>query len=450
MSERPTHAAHLDPAGESEWARFRRHLDLAHGFWLTFLFAASAADVRVFEQRTKRILRNGARTQKVLAPRTPQELESAPLEILQRKRSDALGCIWVDAVYADPPGQDGEWARAWIAALLALNQSRQRLREQLRCGLIIAAPAWLKPRVREAAPDLWSIRTLVIELAGPTAIPSEGDQAIAAPDSGAEAVSARSPMLAGEGAPTDRSAIERLRRVYRLLSEQHIAEAVELGHDIVGRARARGQNDVLAAALVAVGRAERMSGDGASALDHLEEALELGVSDVRERVMLLHDIGYLSLNSGLLQRAADAMEQRVTLCRQRATDAPGEVQAQMELANSLLWLAVVHSRMGSLDSTVAACQEAADIVRSVLIADGGSADTLNTLALTLNNLGSARRNRGEAAAASASYQEAVEVARRAIAAHGETQQTLATLALTLNNVGSARHDRGELPAPAPS
>jgi hypothetical protein len=44
------------------------------------------------------------------------------------------------------------------------NERRERIFRHLSGGLVFAAPPEIKPRVRNAAPDLWSLRSLVLEL----------------------------------------------------------------------------------------------------------------------------------------------------------------------------------------------------------------------------------------------------------------------------------------------
>jgi hypothetical protein len=61
----------LGPEGEAQWARLRRQLELAEGFWLGFVFTSSPARLRVLVERTENVLRARARTQVVLAPAAP-------------------------------------------------------------------------------------------------------------------------------------------------------------------------------------------------------------------------------------------------------------------------------------------------------------------------------------------------------------------------------------------
>jgi len=155
----------LGHQAEAEWHRLRQQLDLAHGFWLGFLFSPSGAVTRAFRQRTETILKSRALTLQALQPETPEELE-ALLPRLFEPHSNT-GCVWLEAPRIDSPGTEpnatGSWTRAWSQLLLRLNERRERLRRTLDCGLLLAPHSRIKPHVRDAAPDLWSIRSIVLE-----------------------------------------------------------------------------------------------------------------------------------------------------------------------------------------------------------------------------------------------------------------------------------------------
>ena len=158
-------SSELSRAAEAEWASFARHLDLAAGFWLGFLFAPSAVPVDVMRERTARILEAQGRRMVVLAPETPEELRGVLTRLLDPEALTA-GCVWVEAIRVDAPGvEDGPWSRAWESLILRMNERRDVYRERLTGGLVLAAPPGVKAQVREGASDLWSVRAIVVELA---------------------------------------------------------------------------------------------------------------------------------------------------------------------------------------------------------------------------------------------------------------------------------------------
>ena len=157
-------AGDLGSPGEEEWQRLRQQLELAQGFWLGFVFAPSPGQAAELRSRTEQLLRAHARHTKVVSPRTPNELSSALSDVFAKDSADA-GCVWIECVRSDSPladGTTGQWTLAWDSLLLRANERREAIRRHLSGGLVFAAPPEIKPRARDAAPDLWSLRSLVL------------------------------------------------------------------------------------------------------------------------------------------------------------------------------------------------------------------------------------------------------------------------------------------------
>lgn len=57
--------------------------------------------------------------------------------------------------------------RAWSALFARLNERRNRLMDSLRSGLLLALPEDLRDLLARGARDLWSVRTVIVELPGP-------------------------------------------------------------------------------------------------------------------------------------------------------------------------------------------------------------------------------------------------------------------------------------------
>ena len=167
---------------------------------------------RLRDRRGRRAERRAGRARSAPARRQPRGILDAP---------------------ADLHG-DGPWEQAWDRALLTLNQARQPLRKQLGVGLIVAAPPRVKPRIREAAPDIWSIRSLVIDLdevvdhAAVVAAHAD-DAARASPQLPSASPSGpRAAAAAGDETDEARELVHLLRTAERRLAGGDAAEAVEL------------------------------------------------------------------------------------------------------------------------------------------------------------------------------------------------------------------------------
>ena len=174
--------AALDSDGKAQWQRLRRQIEWANGFWLGFLFCQSPQVAATIRARVKNLLRFRARAFQVLVPTDPDELGSL-LPVLFEPAMATPGLVWVEAVRGDAPevlaDQPGPWTAAWDKLLLLLNERRDALGRHLQGGLTMVAPIAIKPRARVAAPDVWSIRSVVMELPPPpVALPAgNGDGA---------------------------------------------------------------------------------------------------------------------------------------------------------------------------------------------------------------------------------------------------------------------------------
>ncbi len=158
---------------ESEWLRLRRHLDFSEGFWFGVVFASLAERADLLD-RVSHHLR--AQHDQLIQLR-PQRAEDLPglLEALLRNAENSPALIWIE-----PTGVlDATWRAAWRAFASRLNEHRETLR-RTHTGIVLAMPSALKSLLRNYAPDLWSIRGIVVELEGETSVGRMivGDRAI--------------------------------------------------------------------------------------------------------------------------------------------------------------------------------------------------------------------------------------------------------------------------------
>ena len=426
----------LGPAGEEQWARLRRQLELAEGFWLGFVFTSSPARLRVLMERTENVLRARARTQVALSPATPEALVSEATRIVELQGTPMLGCVWLAGIAVDEPGRvNGPWERGWDRALLTLNQARQPLRKQLGAGLIVAAPQRVKPRIREAAPDIWSIRSLVIDL----------DEVV---DDGGVAtkrdrqVEQASPLPTSTGPPdptpavaedeeTDeaRELVRLLRSAERKLAAGDPADAVELAARAVDLAARHGDRRLAARATTLLGEAAWADGDVGAATDHAERAVERwrGLDDAM-LVRALARAGELAGARGDLERAASAGGEQLAVSRRLSERDGDDPQALRDLSVSLDNVGDVQRDRGDLDAAAAAYDEALSIARRLLDSYGDSPQALRDLSISLDNVGDVQRARGDLDAAATAYDEALTLAAACSTATATAPRPCATSA----------------------
>lgn len=143
----------------------QRHIRWADQTWLVLLFAPGSAATAPLMEKTRVLLQELERRLEVIHPTEPKLLRQVPSEILNTSGEDT--CVWIDGVrlgrLPSGEGQDS-WLDAWEWSLQRMNERREQILHCARGGLILAMPGVLKDRVAELAPDLWTIRSLTLDL----------------------------------------------------------------------------------------------------------------------------------------------------------------------------------------------------------------------------------------------------------------------------------------------
>jgi tetratricopeptide (TPR) repeat protein len=156
------------------WRLLARHLELTEGFSFVVVLAPDDDAVAYLRSRLPEIVGTapGAVHRVVFDPAAPPGHLAESL--LNLSLPEATWLVWVDADPAEPariPARD----EAWRAAFARLNRYRNSLQSHLRCALVLAGPFSLQAILREAAPDLWSVRSTVIRIepVGSARVPEE-------------------------------------------------------------------------------------------------------------------------------------------------------------------------------------------------------------------------------------------------------------------------------------
>jgi hypothetical protein len=155
-------AASIPILAQEGWQLLRTHLDLADRFALIVLTAPDENTLNLV--RLELMGATGPdqpRREIVFQPMAPARTLTE--QILDNKNAaPPLHYLWVSAPASihDPAAVD---LKAWREAFTYLNQHRNRLRKELTGTLIIAGTAETLATLREYAPDLWSIRSALIQ-----------------------------------------------------------------------------------------------------------------------------------------------------------------------------------------------------------------------------------------------------------------------------------------------
>jgi len=159
----------LNPAVSPEWQHLLTHFELSEGFSFIVLLvpdsdwaqACRIALSRYFEVEGKGLLMvdyEDAEDFKV-------NLASRLLELHISYRT---GAVWIEATVSEASSKYHEWVDAWRGMSARLNQFRNPLRSKIDIPLLFVGAHWIQPAIRDIAPDLWSVRTMVTRLEPPT------------------------------------------------------------------------------------------------------------------------------------------------------------------------------------------------------------------------------------------------------------------------------------------
>ena len=148
----------------AEWQALLTCVDYAEAFTFLVLLVPDAAGAELC--RTQ-LIEKLAESGRVLQDRSPRKTEDwgRVLEGLVRQRVDgAAAVVWVEAAVTERDPNFDAWRESWRLAGSRINPFRNMLESSLGCVLIFVGCEWMKPVLRESAPDLWSVRSSVIEI----------------------------------------------------------------------------------------------------------------------------------------------------------------------------------------------------------------------------------------------------------------------------------------------
>jgi tetratricopeptide (TPR) repeat protein len=411
----------LGADGEAAWQSLRQHAEWAEGVWFGWVFVAAPVAVRELIERL-----DGLPSAKGPSLVLPLESAEATIERLFSAESRERRAVWI-------VGQ-GLAIAAWESLHLLLNERRERIRRHLGGPLIFAGrPEW-KERTRDAAPDLWSQRVVVLEWTPEaTGVVQTERPRAEAPTGPIEdrALVERGLARARERGDREGEAVALTRLAAVQMSEGSpgdahgsAARAVDLAPEGPTRARA----------LAALAGAELALGDVATAAERWGAALEQGVEG--------DEAAWWAIERGRALREVDRPQEAAGAFERGATLAEGE----RTRAASLDELGSVQLVLGNLDEAGRAIRETVVLARGLMAQSDAPDEALRDLSVSLNRLGDVERARGDLDAARAAFAEALELRRRIRARQGEVHEVLRDVSVSLERLADVDLTRGDLEA----
>ncbi|MGZ5077741.1 MAG: tetratricopeptide repeat protein, partial [Methylobacter sp.] len=146
---------------EEQWQDVSRHIEWAERFSLIVLFVEDALLAESFKQRLQQQLQGRVSGLHVLRPANSETLTQDVFAELQRTLiPHAVVPCWLELHDHRAP----EWQPALDNFFARFNERRDPIRREFPRPFIILLPLAYKSRLREIAPDLWSIRSHTDEL----------------------------------------------------------------------------------------------------------------------------------------------------------------------------------------------------------------------------------------------------------------------------------------------
>ena len=323
----------------AEWRVLLNQFALGDGFALLVLSVPGPDGAALCADELDAFLGAQGRHLAYVASRTTEELRQLTPRLLSLPKDAATGAVWVMAVIPDALAERPAWEAAWRVALSSLNQQRNPLRREVDVPLIVVGAPWLVPLMRESAPDLWSVRSMVVRIE-----PARG------PGLALPGLIESEPVLLGgrddRGAQTAPDPALAMREAARL-------------RGVPGREQA------LADLLARAGDGFAARGALHAAEDAWREAAELGgrSGSPATAAAAWHALAVVRHELGEREAALAAAREAADLYRALAAQRPDAFRPN--LAMSLNNLANMLSALGEREAALAAAREAVEIRRAL-------------------------------------------------------------------------------------
>ncbi|MEI7731978.1 MAG: tetratricopeptide repeat protein [Verrucomicrobiota bacterium] len=423
-------ARRYDLPSQPEWQKLLNHFDLSEGFALLVLLVPEADAAALCQRELEKQLQREGRQLTALKLLTPDDLRQLPNRLLAEHPSVDTGCLWMAAVEPDYYKTSAKWREAWQEALARLNAQRNPLRRQFNCSLVFVGAPWFQEVLREIAPDLWSVRTLVIriEAAPQPADQRSGTEAVARPEF-VEEFGGGDPQFALQesgklrGVPGKELSLARLlhraaagfagRDDWRA-AEKLYTEALEL------KQRASAPAASLFATFHELAWTCQVLGHTHQSMTYAEQALKiaLDIGDLHLKGIALGNLGLAHAALGDARKAIEFYEQHLKIARE-IDDRRGE-------GTDLNNLGLAYATLGDARKAIEFYEQHLKISREISDRNGeGTA---------LNNLGNAYADLGDARKAIEFHEQALVIAREIGDRRGEGS--------AIGNLGNAYYTLG--------
>jgi len=405
----------LSTEEEEQWQELSRHVEWAERFSLIVLFVEDALLAENFKQRLQSQLQGRVSKLHVLRPLNPETLTQDVFNELQHTLiPHAVVPCWLELHNHRSP----EWQKALDNFFARFNERRDLIRRDFPRPFIVLLPLAYKSRLREIAPDLWSVRSHTDELR-----PTKAAPGLRLNHDRLSYYKEKLPLVVDEQALSSPEIHEweRVRhtdiadREIFLVTDRAFAEAFNSGQWTLA--------ETLAWQLITLShKMIEQEGETASTVRNLSIALER--------------LGDIERTLGRDDEAYQAFTECLQIRRQLKACLGSTFDVLWGLSASLIKVADIDIILGRYAPALTACTEGLQIYRELNVNLGGAPEVLRNISVSLNKVADIDVALGRYEAALTGYTESLQICRELKARLDVTPQVLRDLSISLDRVAN--------------
>ncbi|MBL6987247.1 MAG: tetratricopeptide repeat protein [Methylobacter sp.] len=405
----------LSAGEEEQWQELSRHVEWAERFSLIVLFVEDALLAESFKQRLQSQLQGRVSQLHVLRPLHPETLTQDIFNELQHTLiPHVVVPCWLELHHH----RSTEWQQALDNFFARFNERRDLIRRDYPRPFIILLPLAYKSRLREIAPDLWSIRSHTDELrpAKVTPTPRVNYDRIAVGK-------VEQPITINEQALTSPEIREWERVRHTAIADSELF--LVTGHAF-DAALDSGQWTL----------AETLAGQLIS-LSH-KMIKDQGETDLTlyQLVRALSRLGEIEQALGRYDEAYQAYAERLQICRELKTSLGASAEVLRDLGVSLVRIAEIDETLGRYDNAFMGYTESLQIFRELKASLGASPQVLRDLSVSLAKVADINTILGHYESALKGYTESLQICRELKVRLGATPEVLRDLSVALEKLAN--------------
>jgi tetratricopeptide (TPR) repeat protein len=451
----------LSAEEEEQWQELSRHVEWAERFSLIVLFVEDALLAESFKQRLQSQLQGRVSKLHVFRPLHPETLTQDIFSELQDALiPHAVVPCWLELHDHRTP----EWQKALDNFFARFNERRDLIRRDFPRPFIILLPLAYKSRLREIAPDLWSIRSHTDELRPVKVMPTLrinhdriavgkveqlltlNKQALTSPEI-REWHRVRHTVIADSELflVADRAFKAALNSGQWALAETLADQLITLSHNMI---EAEGENAWtlrnLSSALNKQGDIERALGRYDEARQAYAESLqidrELKVSFgatpevLRDLSISLHTVANIDMILGRYESAFIGYTESLQICRELQTSLGDTPQVLRDLSISLIKIADIDTILGRYELAFIGYTESLQICCELQTSLGDTPQVLRDLSVSLERVADIDKTLGRYEEALTGYTKSLQIRRELKEKLGATPEVLRDLSISLDGV----------------